>query len=194
MTKQPKIWTLRAAAIMLILTCLTTGLTAGLFARYSTSDRGSDSGRAGAFVLNMSSAKTSMLYLYEIRRPGDSSTYSVTVKNNSSGKTSEVAETYRLTVQVNGSMPLTVSLKDSSNNNALTPITRTASVDGDLANTGYTYTFNAASGGTDAYTLTVAWPQSVGSGGTTTYYNDARYANASSVGELILTMDGYQVD
>ena len=169
---------MRAASLLLILTLLSSAVVAGRYARYTTSSSANDAARVAGFVLSLKNgANSKILDLSGIQKPGDSKTYTFTVTNNSGGFVSEVAESYTLTMAVNGSMPLTLKLNNVD-------LTRTVQDTANAADAA-TVTYAASVQSSVTYTLTATWPNNE---------TDPKYANGSAVGEVVLTLTGGQID
>ena len=141
-------WILRLACALLCLTLLTTYWSAGLFARYTSSDAGEDSGRVAAFVFDVTDTHNHMLALTEITQPGDSVTYKFTVSNTRNSIISKVAETYQLTLELDGSLPLECSLTGADNAQLIHAGTYSGSA----------HNFSTSVTESTDYTLTVTWP------------------------------------
>ena len=77
MTK--KIWTLRIAAVLLCLTCLTTSLVAGLYARYTTTSGSSDAARVAKFDVT-SGYSGAQTFAIDDLVPGAANAKTVTVR------------------------------------------------------------------------------------------------------------------
>lgn len=175
----------RLAAILMILTAVSLWKVSGLYARYVTTDSGGDSARTAAFVVNVGGSET--IDLSDITQPGDSKNYTFTVANTDGSAVSEVAESYTITVSLNGSMPVTCTLTESSETDSVLEVDATgtgyASENTGQTASGRAMTFAASVGETDTYTLTVEWPED---------YNDVSYAE--SVSSLTVTVTAEQVD
>ncbi len=173
---------MRMAAILLCLVLGSSYLVAGMFAKYTTSDSGANSARTAKFNFYVKDGTDSHIVdLSGINKPGDSKTYSFSVNS-----ASEVSVTYDITLEVNGSMPLTASV-----NKAATPSVTVLSVtvpgddDGDSVTKSGAGTFTPNAASADSYELTVNWPSD---------QNDLAYASAGSAAVVRLIVTGKQVD
>lgn len=182
----------RISAVLLCLTLFSFYLLCGMYARYTSEGSGSDSARVAAFVFHVSSTpETNSIPIEQINKPGDKSTYSITIKNNSSGATSEVKESYTIAVSINGSMPLSCTMKKTGSASDLFSINNYSGSESDTAlkktNTEAEtrQTFTASTQGTDTYSLVVEWPSD---------QKDAKYANGSGQAEIVITITGVQED
>ena len=182
----------RISAVLLCLTLVSFYLLCGMYARYTSEGGGSDSARVAAFVFHVSSTpETNSIPIEQINKPGDKSTYSITIKNNSSGATSEVKESYTIAVSINGSMPLSCTMKKTDSASDLFSINNYSGSESGTAlkktNTEAEtrQTFTASTQGTDTYSLVVEWPSDK---------NNAKYANGSGQAEIVITITGVQED
>ena len=185
--------------ILLVFTMFSFWMLSNLYARYTTEAASGDGARTAAFVFDVNSTvSTNSIPIETIQKPGDTAVYDITITNkNASGKVSEVAESYTVEVSINGSMPLSCTMKkkntsdqamieinnyDSNDHNDGTDA-EAAKVTNEKENT--KQTFSSAAEQTDQYQLKVAWPSDK---------NDAMYANGSGQAEVVLTITGTQVD
>lgn len=183
---EKKNWIMRTACILLIVVLISIQLICGVYARFAVGGTGTDSARTASFAFETKDKDSSRyLNLSNIKNPGDQEVYTFTVSNQKDGKVSEVAEKYRFTLQINGSMPLvcTISGEDGSTilegniSDATPKLPLVVEADGGQ--------FAASAAETDTYTLTVCWPQEA---------NDARYASGSAVAEVLLNITAEQID
>lgn len=106
--RKPHVIMLRAAAVLLILVALSTGMVAGRYARYTTSASGMDSARVARFSVTESGNVTELLSLSI--SPGTAQNVTVTVANDS-----EVAIAYTIqAVNVHNNLPLEFQLMDGN--------------------------------------------------------------------------------
>lgn len=181
------IWCL--AGVLLCLTLFSFRLTAGLYARYTSTATASDSARVAKFVVDLvdlkdEDEKKTFVDISDICKPGDSVTYKFQVTNTSGSAVSEVDETYLLNMELRGNLPLECSLKkDSAEVIALNAKSIT---DNPPAVTGAVpqQAFAASVAEGHNYTLQVTWPDAE---------NSYLYANGG-VAELMLTVAVQQVD
>ncbi len=177
---------MRMAMILLCLVLATTYLVTGMLARYATSDKDADSARVAAFVFNVADGEGShIIDLKGIQKPGDSLTYRFSVRNNSGSLASEVAETYDLTLLLNGSMPLTCTVKKDDTRVLSLTMPDSPPADGVTATKSAAGTFSASTPASDNYTLTVEWPAAL---------NNIEFASAASAAEVKLIVTGMQID
>ena len=82
---------LRAAAVLLVMVLLTTGVVSGRYARYVTTVSNSDSARVAAFVFDVTEQELGwQLNLDSLKKPGDQQSFAFTVTNaTEAGKISE---------------------------------------------------------------------------------------------------------
>lgn len=97
-------WIWYTAAVLLCLTLLSTHLTAGLYARYTTTATGSDSARVAVF--NVKEEGSLLQGIQAPLYPGDTEKYSIIVENSS-----EVAIAYQISLEnLTGKLPITWSV------------------------------------------------------------------------------------
>lgn len=168
-----------------VLLCLVLGssyLVAGMFAKYATSDGNADASRVAKFNFYVKDGTDSHIVdLNSITKPGDSESYSFSVHS-----ASEVSVDYILKLSLNGSMPLTATLKENgTDDGSISLLTDHDPTEGIILtdDTGNTFVPNIQAG--VPYTLTVVWP---------TDENNPKYASGSAVASLVLTVTGVQVD
>ncbi len=171
-------WILRLACALLCLTLLTTYWSAGLFARYASTASNSDSARVAAFVFDVADTQAHMITLEEITQPGDSVTYSFTVTNTRGTApnkvTSEVEQTYQLTMELAGSLPLVSSLSGGD----------TITLMNYGKESGSSHIMQAAVEENTSYSLTVTWPEE---------QNDIIFSRAG-LAHLALSISAQQAD
>lgn len=186
-TIQKKNWAARIAAVLLCLTIISIWLVCNMYARYTSSDLGSSDARIAAFIFEVQPGEIShYIDLEGIEKPEDTKTYDFIVKNQKVGLVSEVAETYTIQIQINGSMPLTCEVKKTDDFATVCSVSNIGGGNAGLVtNTSAAASFAAASGRNDQYRLTVEWPAG---------YKSAEFANSSGQGEVVLTVKGQQTD
>ena len=111
--RKPKNAAMTLAMILLCLVLVSSYLTAGMLARYTTTDMGGDVARVAKFVFNVKNEQsTKIVDVSSITSPDSSA---VTYHFSVNGK-SEVSVKYMLKMSLNGSMPLiaTLSKEDGS--------------------------------------------------------------------------------
>lgn len=106
---------IRAAAVLLCLTLVSTYLVSGLFARYAIRAQGSDSARVAKFSIEGSG--TLMQTVKAELIPGKSETATLIIQNNS-----EVAVEYTVTVtKVTNNLPLSFRMEKKADSLTLDP-------------------------------------------------------------------------
>ena len=187
--KYQKNWMLRAAAVLLCMVLISTWMLSGLMARYASGGSGNDSARTAAFVFHLQDGEeTRYIDLSGITRPGDSKSYTFIVSNADADIVSEVAESYHIEIQMNGSLPLIATVKKQADNNSLIELSmpvQGTTVEKPIIQNAKGGTFEAARNQEATYILTVTWPEG---------QNDVKYANGSGVAEVILTVTAEQAD
>ena len=175
----------RVIFLLLLVICLTTGVVSS----FVTGSHSADLARVAKFVFDVSMDQQTVAASFntlegQIRKPGDSADFELQVTNTKGDATAEVSVQYDLALAIDGSMPLTCTLKQGdrtvmtwSNVGAVPPVGQTPAV----------YTAELAPGAevTDHYILNVCWPAEE---------NSRRYANGSAAGELVVTFTAQQVD
>ena len=195
---------MRAFAILLCLNLLAIWFVSNMYARYTTTASDGDSARVAAYVFNLTDGSNSqMLDLGKIRKPGDSQEYHFTVTSKRGSVISEVAQSYTIKLEVEGSMPITCEISEQdefgqasgntickARNTETTTETTTAGTDNagsTTANIGSSSAIkiSAAEDYTRSYTLKAIWPEA---------YNSEKYASASGTSAVTLTVDAQQLD
>lgn len=178
---------LTAAAILLCLVLVTTFLVSGMLARYTVSDSGGDLARVAAFVFRVSDGNNShIIDLQGVDRPGASQSYTFSVRNYAGTVKSEVSESAKITLSLNGSIPLTCAVKESGSQTDLVTVTRTnTGIDAPVTDSNDAWDFQAIVQTEKTYVLTVSWPAAD---------NDLNYASAGTVSKLVMTVTGTQID
>lgn len=174
---------LRAVLLVLILVSVYGAGSAA--AKYISSDSANQSSRVGEFVLHVDKdgAHSTALRLDDIRKPGDTATYAFKVTNTQT-HTSEVDETYTLTILLNGDLPLTFALTRPAGEAKAWELDATEYLmEDDAAGR----SFKADVSAQKDYTLTVSWP-------TTAEAMDAAFASDAAVATCVLTVSGEQTD
>lgn len=185
--KYQKNWMLRASAVLLCMVLISTWMLSGLMARYVSGGSGSDSARTAAFVFQLQDGiGTQYIDLSGITRPGDSKSYTFIISNADADIVSEVAESYHIEIQMNGSLPLTAAVKKQADKDNLIELSMLeTTVEKPIIGNAEGGVFQAARSREDTYILTVTWPEE---------QNDVKYANGSGVAEVILTVTAEQAD
>ena len=174
-------WILYTLALLLCMVLASLWLLCNIYARYFSQASGDDSARVAAFVFEVNSeAQTGSIPIEQIKKPGDSSVYNITVTNkNASGRISEVAESYTIEASIHGSIPLVCTIK--SGTDTVLNVTNTTGT----GYASYPKTFASAEEYTDQYQLEVKWPSDK---------KDAAYASGSGQAEVVITITGVQED
>ena len=174
---------MRAAGGLLCFTMASIWLVSGLYARFTTGDSGGDEARVAAFVFVVDDeAQSRIVDISGVKKPGDTQSYTFVVQNSSGSTVSEVAEAATVTLSLNGSLPLTCTVAEGTDNKAsVTENGGTAAV----TQSGVLHSFDAALELNKTYTLTVAWPDTA---------NDIEYASAGAISKLVMTVTGTQID
>ena len=119
-----------AALILLCLVLVSSHLTSGLYARYTSSSTGSDSARVAKFAVETSGADENISVKTGTSDP-DTTSYTITIENKS-----EVAVSYQLTPVLSGT-PAGVTASLDSNTGELAagaaPVTHTLTLSVDWA-------------------------------------------------------------
>lgn len=120
-----------AALILLCLVLVSSHLTSGLYARYTSSSTGSDSARVAKFEVETSGANENISVTADTDSSQNGTTYTITIENKS-----EVAVSYKLT-PVLGDSPAGVTATLDSNTGELAagaaPVTHTLTLSVDWA-------------------------------------------------------------
>ena len=178
-TNQKRNIPIRLAALLLCLTMISLYLVSGLFAKYTTESDSSDSARVAAFVFDVNDEANHFIDVSTVNAPGKQAVFQFSITNENGFVVSEVAEQYKISVAVHGSLPFVVTISDATDAEVITlnsPISDQGS-SGVMA-------FQAGQTGTHVYTLTVSWPESE---------KDLCYANAG-LSEIELRISAWQVD
>jgi len=162
---------LRAAAVLLCLTLLSTHLVSGLFARYTASGQGGDQARVAKFSIQGSGMLSHALEM--TLRPGDTKTAPLIIVNNS-----EVAVEYTMEVtNVTNNLPLSFRIEKQKDSP-------------ELDTNGATFTAQQLPGSHyDQYALTIEWPKPAD--------DDAKAADLSRIGMvdyITVTVTAAQLD
>ena len=180
-------------SILFCLTLLSMWLMSNIYARYTTKSSGGDSARVAAYVFELKdSSESTMVDLNNIRKPGDSQTYTFSVTNKRGNVISEVAQSYTIKLEAEGSMPITCEIREQNETGqtAGPPICKAEIAENaEAVNTkndsSCAIRLSAAEEYTKTYTLTATWPET---------YNDEKYASASGTSIVTLTVDAQQLD
>lgn len=162
---------LTCASILLCFTIVSSYLTAGMFARFVSSDTASDSARVATFNVDKRGALTTSFAAEFV--PGVPCYKEIIVQNKS-----EVAIEYTITI-LNKSNNMKLSFRFGTDENDLRPMTETSE--------GYTYTtYFASSSKEQRYVLEITWIPS----------DDPAYdlAYMGAVDQIAVTLMATQVD
>lgn len=173
---------LRLAAVLMILVLMTTGIVSGRYARYVTTASNSDSARVAAFVFEVmeQGGQDWQLNLDSLQKPGDQQSFSFAVTNTlGEGKVSEVSIGYTVSVKAEGSIPVTITVKEAEEQKLTLDCT------GNVSSSFHGVAFEAADAKTHNYILTVEWPEEK---------NGIEYAEGKRVLVLTVSVKGEQVD
>ncbi len=168
------------AAVLMCLVLTTTHLLSGLYARYTTSADTVDRARTAMFVFRVNDQeKSAIVDLTEIKKPGDTASYSFKITNAEGGSVSEVAQDYRLTFTELGSLPLIYTYYKEE-----TQVETKAAETKEGVKT-IKGQFSAGSKAVDLYTVTITWPKEK---------NEAIYASGSGFASLKMDIVSEQID
>lgn len=171
-------------AVLLCLTLLSMYLMSNMYARYTTQSTGEDSARVAAYVFQLKdSSESTILNLDKIRKPGDSQEYTFTVTNKKESVISEVAQSYTIRLEVDGSMPVvcTITKQGDTENNTVYEVDYTTAVAGKVESN--EIQLLPAEEYTQTYTMKAVWPDT---------YKNEKYASASGTSVVTLTVDAQQ--
>ena len=172
---------LRAAAVLLVMVLLTTGVVSGRYARYVTTVSDSDSARVAAFVFDVTEKELGwQLNLDSLKKPGDHQSFAFTVTNaTEAGRISEVSIGYTITAKAEGSIPVTITIKEAEEQKLVFDCT------GNAAGSFEGVAFEAAVAAEHNYILTVEWPEEK---------NGIEYAEGNRALVLTISVKGEQID
>ena len=144
----------RVAALLACLTLITTYLLSGAYSKFFSGASGGDGARVAHFSPKFTSTE---IIDVENAKPGYTAEIDFTVQNTSDDKVSEVAMKYKIVLKTTGNIPLTFTLKDSSN----TPL-KTWNCNGTSGEQIYKYTdsslvFGVGTKKTVDYKLKIEW-------------------------------------
>ena len=201
---------MRIFAVLLCLTLVSLWLLTNMFARYTTQVSSEDSARVAAYVFSLEDGTGSqILDLKNIKKPGDTQTYTFTVQNQRGNTVSEVAQKYSIKLEVNGSMPITCEVKedaasDGTINSGGSVVCKASNLPtesqadfiqdvdpaesgehSEITNISESISLSPLEQYKKTYILTVTWPGA---------YNDAKYSSASGTSVVTLTVNAEQVD
>ena len=168
-------------AVLMYLVILTSSLSSGLYARYTSKGSGTDNARVARFeFVTESTSAVEVIDIGDISSPGDSVTYQFKVANNNGSSVCEVAQRYTVSIKVDGNMPLACELSQgggaSDNLETFSGSKRTLIIEGELL---------AGEVDEDTFSLTVKWPED---------QNSADLANGMALGKITLTVTSQQMD
>ena len=177
-------------AVLLCLTLFSMWLMSNIYARYTTKVSVGDGVRVAAYVFELKDASESMaVNLEKIKKPGDEQKYIFSVTNKKENVLSEVAQSYTIKLEAEGSMPIICEIREQSDaeQEAGELICEAGNVKGINANQNISTEIElpAAEESTKTYQLTARWPEE---------YNDEKYASASGTSVVTLTIDAQQLD
>jgi len=176
------VYLMRIVSGLFILVLFTTSIISGRYARFAANDTVNDQAKAAAFIFDVSlkkDAHETFLDLSSIKVPGNRISYGLTVTNKDKEQVSEVSESYVISVELKGSLPIICTLDGAlDENNA--PMT----IEDNGEKNTRIYTFEVAAGKTDTYTLHFNWPVEE---------KDLKYADAG-ISAAVLTVRGQQLD
>lgn len=118
---------LRLAAVLVVLTCISTAMLSGILGRYTASGSGGDSARVASFSVSAAGKNPDST---AVGASSGTATYVLTVTNNS-----EVAVSYTVELEFDAALPdwVTITLGDSAMVISADRKTATATVSGVLA-------------------------------------------------------------
>lgn len=174
--------------VLLTFTMLSFWMLGNLYARYVTEADGEDGARVAAYVFQLEDGSSSqILNLEQVKKPGDTQEYTFSVTNKKKNMISEVAQSYTIQLEVEGSMPLICEIVEQSEaeTEAGTSVCK-AEHTKNVVNSSSSSVIRipAAEEYTKAYKMTVTWPET---------YNDETYASASGTSVVTLTVDAQQL-
>lgn len=174
-------WIAGTAAVLLCLVLASFWITCNLYARYTTESTGSDSARVAAYVFDLTEGSDSQMTKLEgITKPGDTQTVTFTVTNQRGSRISEVAESYTMNLEVEGSIPVTCTMTRDSEE-FLSADTCTANKTKATSNA---ITLQAATYYTQTYVLTATWPED---------QNQASYAGMGGTAAITVSVQAEQL-
>lgn len=152
-SEQKEKYIIYTAAILLCLVMASFWLMSGIYARYTAQGSGGDSARVAIFGHDASIDISSFPDKW---KPGTEYTYKITVTNQTSQKTSEVAQKYKIEIVTAGNLPLTYTLKKDE--------TEIGNFSESSSQNKYTFEngamkFAAGTAGKDEYELKIQWPR-----------------------------------
>ena len=181
---------MRTFAILFCLTLVSMWLMSNMYARYTTEASDEDSARVATYVFLLEDGSESrMLDLTEIRKPGDKQEYHFSVTNRRGGVISEVAQSYTIKLEAEGSMPIICEIREQSeteqeSENLICKVGNTKETD-TKKSISSVFNLSAAEEYAKSYTLTAIWPET---------YNNEEYASASGTSVVTLTVEAQQLD
>lgn len=154
-------WIMSALAVLLSLTLLSTWLLSSMYARYTTQASGEDSARVAVFGENVSIVLNDNIT--ETMVPGMNISYTLKVSNAQNGKTSEVAQNYKIEVVTSGNLPLKYTLTGTSGDEEEIGEFTESSSEKTHAFIDNNMQFAAGKSEEHQYTLNVVWPENANS-------------------------------
>lgn len=172
-------------AALLFLTLLSTWLVSNMYARYTTEASDGDGARVAAYVFQLKEDSSSaVLNLAGIKKPGDTQNCTFTVTNKNGNMISEVAQSYTIKLEVEGSMPITCEIEENDSGKQVCQSGNTEGLN-EKASISSEIKLLAGEAYTKTYKITAVWPDK---------YNDEKYASASGTSVVRLTVDAQQLD
>ena len=180
-------WIMYTAAVLFCLVLASFWMMSNIYARYTASGTGGDEARVAAFVFNLEDRADKTFDLSGIQKPGDAVAYTFQVTNQHQNRISEVAERYTIELEAEGSIQLRCEItKSSEDGSSVCTATNISDNDqGQSKAVSSAIEVDAAKAYTQAYTLSVKWPEE---------YNDAKYAENGANAAVTLTVHAEQID
>ena len=177
-------------ATLLFLTLLSTWVVSNMYARYTTEASDGDGARVAAYVFQLKEdSNSAVLNLTDMKKPGDTQNCIFTVTNKNGKMISEVAQSYTIKLEVEGSMPITCEIREQNDTGQETaePICEVENTEKSNKKENISSEIKLAAGEeyTKTYKITASWPAE---------YNDEKYASASGTSVVRLTVDAQQLD
>ena len=175
------VFVLRTAAVLLILVMLSTAIVSGRFARYVTQASGEDSACVAMFAFDVTKqdGQAWVLDLDDLQKPGDQQKFTFSVRNTMGNAVSEVNVGYTVYVHAQGSIPVTVTILEGTNERL------SITCDGNESQSFTGSDFAAATETVHTYTLVVEWPEDK---------NGMEYAEGQRILVLTISVKGEQKD
>lgn len=168
-------------AVLLYLVLLTTYMTAGLYARYTSGASGSDQARVAMFVVDENVQSEVLTHRVELNHlvPGTERRLELNVTNHRENVVSEVDLGYHLELEYTGNLPLDITVTGVKDNGEL-PVRKPNTGDDIIFQNGK---MEAAQKTSHTYTVLVKWP------------DDQKDVKLSEEIDLIVvTLNSWQID